>query len=103
MRLMLAGRALVVVAALLAGAPAAPAPARRRRPSGWGGLFLWNGTGRAGEPTSVGVSSLVLEDGDAIAWDLAAFDSVTSSWRTPVPNPDDPTPSIGFRNDGVSG
>src|SRR3990170_3897265 len=169
MRLMLAGRALVVVAALLAVATAVPAPAwaqapatvkillalgdgsyywstvtmpdrsaqnatwqatltaagehglwvshswhpvfgiavsdigDRQPPSGFAGLFLWNRTGRAWEPTSVGVSSLVLEDGDAIAWDLAAFDSVTYSMRTPVPNPDDPTPSIGFRNDGVSG
>ncbi len=169
MRLMLAGRAIVVVAALLAVATTVPGPARaqdpatvkilfdlgdgsyywstitipdrfapnatwqatltaagqhglwvswiwhpvfgigvsdigdRQPPSGLAGLFLWNRTARAWDPTSVGVSGLFLADGDAIAWDLAAFDSITYAMRTPVPTPDNPTPSIEFRNDGVSG
>lgn len=78
---------------------------QRWPPSGFAGLFLWNRTGRAWELSTTGVSSLILQDGDAIAWSLAAFDSVdwSAPVRIPVPTPDRPTPAIGFRYNGVHG
>src|SRR3989454_380827 len=73
----------------------------RRGPSGFPGLFVWNRTARAWEFSTVGISWLVLSDGDAIAWGNAAFDSVTFAARTPVPTPLLPYPALGFRGDGI--
>src|SRR2546427_7709380 len=73
----------------------------RRGPAGFLGLFVWNRTAGAWGFSSVGISSLVLSDGDAIAWGEAAFDSVTFAPRTPVPTPLFPHPALGFRGDGI--
>ncbi len=75
----------------------------RRGPSGFAGLFVWNGTSDEWEPSMLGISSLVLGNGDAIAWSNAAYDSVDFSLRTPVATPSHPNPSVGFRGDGVGG
>ena len=75
----------------------------RRGPSGFAGLFEWNGSAGRWDPSNVGISSLVLENGDAIAWSNAAYDSVDFSLRTPVPTVPHPNPSLGFRGDGVGG
>ncbi|TLZ69766.1 MAG: hypothetical protein E6K10_09960 [Methanobacteriota archaeon] len=74
----------------------------RRGPSGFAGLFVWNDSG-AWEASSVGISALILADGDAIAWSNAAYDSVDFGLRTPVPTPAYPYPAMGFRADGLAG
>jgi outer membrane protein assembly factor BamB len=71
----------------------------RNPPAGFVGLFLWNRTAHAWELTDEGVSTLVLQDGDALALSNAAFDSVTYETRRPVPTPDDRFPSTTFRGD----
>ena len=75
----------------------------RRGPAGFAALFVWNRTGGKWDASSVGISSLVLSTGDAIAWSNGAYDSVTFDLRTPVPTLTDPYPALGFRGDGVSG
>lgn len=76
----------------------------RDPPAGFAGLFLWNRTARAWQLSPVGISTLVLHDGDAIAWSNAAFDSVdfTQPARLPVPTPDHPDPSEMFRGDALN-
>jgi len=78
----------------------------RHPPAGFVGLYEWNGTARTWDLASVGISSLVLSDGDVIALYNAGFDSVTFDVRQPVPTPDDSRPSVEFRgdltNDGTS-
>lgn len=71
----------------------------RHPPAGFVGLYEWNSTRHAWELTSVGISSLVVSEGDAIALYNAGFDSHTFSVRHPVPTPDDPLPSVEFRGD----
>ena len=70
----------------------------RHSPAGFVGLFRWNATERVWT-TTVGISSLIVTDGDAIALYNAAYDSTTFDLRKPVPNPDNPLPSVEFRSD----
>lgn len=74
----------------------------RNPPGGFVGIFEWNGTSKAWEQT-LGISSLVLQDGDVIALYNAAF-APTPPYanRTPVPTPDHPQPSIEFRADATN-
>ncbi len=71
----------------------------RDPPAGYAGLFVWNASAREWDRSSVGISGLVLADGDAIAWYNAAFDGADWSQpiRRPVPRPSWPTPAVGFR------
>jgi len=71
----------------------------RSPPSGFVGLFRWNGTQSRWEFASTGLSTLVLTHGDAIALYNAAFDGVTFAGRYPVPTPLNPYPAIQFRGD----
>ena len=71
----------------------------RHPPAGFVGLYEWNRTSAAWDLTSVGISSLVVSEGDAIALYDAGFDSHTFDVRQPVPTPDDPQPSEEFRGD----
>jgi len=71
----------------------------RHPPAGFIGLYEWNATAGAWDLTSVGISSLVLSEGNAIALYDAGFDSHTFDVRQPVPTPDDPQPSVEFRGD----
>jgi outer membrane protein assembly factor BamB len=75
----------------------------RRSPAGFAGLFEWNGSAERWDAAGTGISSLVLDNGDAIAWSNAAYDSVDFSLRTPVPTVLHPNPALGFRGDGISG
>src|SRR6266581_8333962 len=71
----------------------------RHPPVGFVGLYEWNATAGGWDLTSVGISSLVVSEGDAIALYDAGFDSHTFDVRQPVPTPDDPLPSVEFRGD----
>jgi len=71
----------------------------RHPPAGFIGLFEWNRTGHAWDLAPVGISSLVVSEGDAIALYNAGFDSHTFGVRPPVPTLDDPLPSMEFRGD----
>src|SRR5439155_27128446 len=71
----------------------------RHPPAGFIGLFEWNRTGHVWDLAPVGISSLVVSEGDAIALYNAGFDSHTFDVRQPVPSPDDPLPSMEFRGD----
>jgi outer membrane protein assembly factor BamB len=71
----------------------------RHPPAGFVGLYEWNATAGGWDLTSVGISSLVVSEGDAIALYDAGFDSHTFDVRQPVPTPDDPLPSVEFRGD----
>ena len=71
----------------------------RHPPAGFIGLFEWNRTGHAWDLAPVGISSLVVSEGDAIALYNAGFDSHTFGVRPPVPTVDDPLPSMEFRGD----
>src|SRR6266581_3196672 len=71
----------------------------RHPPAGFIGLYKWNVTNHGWDLTSVGISSLVVSEGDAIALYNAGFDSHTFDVRQPVPSPDDPLPSMEFRGD----
>ena len=76
----------------------------RHSPAGFVGLYGWNASARSWEFTSSGISGLVVRDGTSIALYNAGYDSVTFAGRTPVPNPDHPTPAVEFRSDlGNSG
>jgi outer membrane protein assembly factor BamB len=77
-------------------------------PAGFVGLFEWNASGTAWEFAQVGISGLVLKDGDAIALSNAAGTLVPPYLvRNPVPTPLDRRPSTTFRGDlsnsGVAG
>jgi outer membrane protein assembly factor BamB len=72
----------------------------RHPPAGFVGLLLWNGTSHAWDYAPVGISSLVLQDGDAIALYDAAFATTPPyASRMPVPTVDHPRPSTEFRGD----
>src|SRR5437867_1939223 len=71
----------------------------RRPPAGFIGFFEWNRTGHVWDLAPVGISGLVVSEGDAIALYNAGFDSHTFGVRPPVPTLDDPLPSIEFRGD----
>jgi len=74
----------------------------RDPPSRFPGLFQWNRTTRSWRLAPVGISTLVLRDGDAIAWYNAAFDSVDFSLRLPVATPEHRYPSAMFRGDALN-
>ncbi len=71
----------------------------RSPPAGAVGLYLWNGSSDAWDSLAVGISSLVLRDGDAIAISDNGFDPVTYAVLYPVPTPLDPYPVLDFRGD----
>lgn len=71
----------------------------RHSPAGFVGLYEWNRTSHAWDLAGVGISNLVVSEGDAIALYNAGFDSVTFEARSPVPTPDAPLPTIEFRSD----
>src|SRR2546426_842364 len=71
----------------------------RHPPAGFIGLYEWNATSHGWDLTSIGISSLVVSEGDTIALYNAGFDSHTFDVRQPVPTPDDPLPSMEFRGD----
>lgn len=79
----------------------------RDPPAGFVGILEWNATGGEWEYTPVGISDLVLQDGDAIALFNAAFAVPSYLGRVPVPTPTYPSPSTAFRGDlsnsGVAG
>ncbi len=75
----------------------------RLSPAGFAALYVWNGSAGRWDFASSGISTLVLQDGDAIAWSNAGYDSVDFSARTPVATVSYPNPSVGFRGDGISG
>jgi eukaryotic-like serine/threonine-protein kinase len=70
----------------------------RHSPAGFVGLYKWNFATRAWNRT-LGISSVVVSNGDVIALYNAGYDSVTFDPRTPVPTPDDPLPVVEFRGD----
>ncbi len=71
----------------------------RHSPAGFVGLYEWNASARTWEFTSSGISGFVVREDASIALYNAGYDSVTFAGRTPVPNPDHPTPAIEFRSD----
>lgn len=71
----------------------------RSPPSGFVGLYRWNGTEGRWDFASTGISSLVVSDGESIALYVAAFDGVTFAGRYPVPTPLNPYPAVQFRGD----
>jgi outer membrane protein assembly factor BamB len=80
----------------------------RDPPAGFVGLFEWNASGPAWEFANVGVSGLVLQEGDAIALSNAAGTVLPPYLvRNPVPTPLHRRPSTTFRGDlsnsGVAG
>jgi len=75
-------------------------PGRLTPPAGLAGLFLWNRTASRWDLSNVGISLLVLQDGDAIAWSNAGYDSATYAVRYPTPSPRFPDPVLGFRGGG---
>jgi outer membrane protein assembly factor BamB len=70
-----------------------------RSPPSWPALLLWNLTARTWGDAPAGISSLALEDGDAIAWYVAGFDPNTYELRRPVPTPENRYPVVTFRGD----
>ena len=73
-----------------------------RSPPGGVGLYQWNATTGAWEALLVGISSLVLHEGDAVAVSDNGFDPVTYNTLYPVPTPVDPNPVLGFRGDDAN-
>jgi outer membrane protein assembly factor BamB len=73
-----------------------------RSPPGGVGLYLWNGTTDAWDALLVGISTLVLRDGDAVAVSDNGFDPVTYATLYPVPTPADPYPVLEFRGDAAN-
>ncbi len=73
-----------------------------RPPPGYVALYLWNPDTAEWTLPSVGISSLVLRDGDSIAWANAGYDPDTFAPRYPVPTPLDPYPAVSFREDGAN-
>ena len=72
----------------------------RHPPAGLVGIFQWNTSSRAWELAQVGISSLVVRDGDVIAlYDPAFTTTPPYALRTPVPTPEDRWPATEFRND----
>ncbi len=70
----------------------------RSPPSGVG-VYTWNATAHAWD-ASVGISSLVLRQGDIVAVDDAGYGPPpTYATQYPVPTPDDPYPVLEFRGD----
>lgn len=76
------------------------APGWSTPPAGFAALYVWDEPAGAWALSNRGISDLVLEDGDAIAWSNAGFDSQTFEVRQPVPTPRDLYPVLGFRADG---
>jgi len=70
-----------------------------RSPPGGVGLYRWNSTAARWDALLVGVSSLVPEDGDALAISDNGFDPATYATLYPVPTPLNPTPVQEFRGD----
>ncbi len=70
-----------------------------RNPPGGPGLLVWNRTTGIWEQSALGISDLVLKDGDSLAWYDAAFDPNTYIYPLPVPTPDDAFPATQFRGD----
>src|SRR3989454_534448 len=71
----------------------------RHPPAGFMGVSEWTAASHGWDLTPVGISSLVVSEGDTIALYNAGFDSHTFDVRQPVPTPDDPLPSMEFRGD----
>ena len=71
----------------------------RSPPSGGVALFLWNATTSEWDSASVGISSLVLQEGDSVALSDNGFDPVTFATLYPIPTPLHPYPAEGFRGD----
>ena len=71
------------------------------------GVFGWNTTSRGWQLANVGISKMVLHEGDAIALYSGAYESTSFALRTPIPTPDYPRPALEFRGDlsnsGVAG
>ncbi|HYM41008.1 MAG TPA: PQQ-binding-like beta-propeller repeat protein [Thermoplasmata archaeon] len=63
------------------------------------GLYLWNRTTTEWDELLVGISSLVLRDGDVLAISQVGFDPVTYAPLYPVPTPLSPYPVQEFRGD----
>lgn len=70
-----------------------------RSPPGGVGLYEWNATAGQWDALLVGISSLVLHDGGAVAVSDNGFDPVTYNTLYPVPTPTDPYPVLEFRGD----
>ena len=70
-----------------------------RSPPGGVGLYLWNTTTGRWDSLTVGISGLVLRDGDALAVSDNGFDPVTYVSLYPVPTPPHPDPVQQFRGD----
>ncbi|MGQ0798474.1 MAG: outer membrane protein assembly factor BamB family protein [Methanobacteriota archaeon] len=70
----------------------------RDPPAGFIGVYTWNRTAGAWASAEVGVSSLVLRAGDAIALYAAAYGPYPEV-RYPIPTPDHPYPATQFRAD----
>ena len=73
-----------------------------RSPPGGVGLYVWNATTQAWDASQIGISSLVLSDGGAIALSDSGFDPVTFAQLYPVPTPDHLYPAIQFRGDALN-
>lgn len=73
-----------------------------RSPPGGVGLYLWNATTGRWDSLLVGISSLVLHDGDAVAISDNGFDPVTYGSLYPVPTPLHPDPVQQFRGDAAN-
>lgn len=70
-----------------------------RSPPGGVGLYRWNRTSAQWDSLLVGISGLVLREGDAVAVSDNGFDPVTYSNLYPVPTPAHPDPVSLFRGD----
>ena len=70
-----------------------------RSPPGGVGIYTWNTTSHAWDAALVGISSLVLSNGDALALYDAGFDPVTFGNQYPSPTPEHPHPATEFRGD----
>jgi len=65
----------------------------------WPALLVWNRSSHSWEGAPLGISSLVVAEGDSIAWSVAGYDPTTYDLRLPSPTPDHPFPSLEYRAD----
>ena len=73
-----------------------------RSPPGGVGLYQWNVTTDQWDALLVGISSLVLHEGGAVAVSDNGFDPVTYNTLYPVPTPNEPYPVLEFRGDAAN-
>lgn len=73
-----------------------------RSPPGGVGLYTWNATAHVWVASLVGISDIVLHDGDALALYDAGYAPITYAQQYPAPTPDHPFPVLEFRGDSAN-